>query len=109
MKIYDVVFSGEFSRAACKLDRDKARSCIKEFEELQEVQRMPDGEEKRALLDAVDEDIAQFAHDPDKTEAMIKSFETQKVKAECRLKLQEAFEAFNVALEANKAANDAVE
>lgn len=109
MTTYDVVFPKD-SRSSWRLDRDKARSCIKELLELRDIQQMPDGEEKRALLEAVDEDVAEFAHDPARTEeAMIKCFETQKVMAECRLKLQDAFDAYKVAFEVNKDARDTFE
>jgi hypothetical protein len=106
---YEVVFPGYFSDASCRLDRDHARSCIKELQELRELQQMPDTEKKRALLDAVDEDMAKFAHDPSKTEAMIRAKQASMAKAECRLNLQDAFDAYKAACEEEKDAYDAVE
>lgn len=106
---YNVVFPEYFSRDACLLDHDQARCCIRLLKELQEIQQMPDGEEKSALLDAFHEDFAEIAHDPERTKAWMKVMEARMVKVDCRLKLQDALEAYKVASDACQAAKDAVE
>lgn len=87
---YDVKSPEYFSRGACLLDRDRYRCQIKLLEYLLEIQEMEDGDEKRARLDDLDDDLKEHVVDAQHTKAMIEEAKAKIAMVDARLKPQEA-------------------
>jgi hypothetical protein len=108
MSSYDVKYPKEFFRDAVVLDRDKCRCQLLELLELRMIQLMEECDKKRDLLAKVDEDMAMLVPDPQYTKAMINYYEAMVERAERRLKLQDAFDAYRASMQAWEAASEAL-
>lgn len=103
---YHVVLPDDFDRARFCLDRDISKAMLRELEWVLETQKMEDGDEKRERLEEIDEELIEFFPYPRYIEYLIQAVSAQIFRAECRLKLQDAYEAYQAAL---KAENDIID